>query len=178
MCLGEVSQRRQGLGGVPSLQVRNSEIVSNVIAQVPRMDFRTAERVDGLGIILIQHVRVAEHQPSQCSGVFFGMGTGVGLDSGIGWQRAILEELLRHGPQTRRRHEGLAHSPDSRRNCVRFSRVGVVTRGAARCRLAAGGRFMGRRLTGSALLVAAGDILTGLRRGRSFLVLRRIRQKW
>ena len=41
------------------------------------MNFRAIQRIDRLGIIMIEHVCVAQRQPCQRSGIFFGMRAGV-----------------------------------------------------------------------------------------------------
>ena len=93
------------------LQIGNSEIVADVIAQIARMNFGVAQGIDSFGVVFVKNMRVAEHQPRQGAGIFFGMGAGVGLYTGVSRGRVrSCKKLLRHGAQTGGGHEGLPHA--------------------------------------------------------------------
>ena len=55
----KICQVCQSLGVVPRLQVGDSKIVSDVIAEVSGMNLGATQRIDRFGIISIQHMRIA-----------------------------------------------------------------------------------------------------------------------
>ena len=61
MGFGKVGQGCKSLGRVSGLQVSGSQVIVDVIAQVSRMNLSPAERIDGAGIVSIEHVCVAQH---------------------------------------------------------------------------------------------------------------------
>src|SRR5437016_1069008 len=73
------------------------------------------ECVDGFGLIVIEPVRIPEHQPSQRARIFFRVAARISLDSAVGGRRAILQKLARHRLQSAGSDERLMHAPQPRR---------------------------------------------------------------
>src|SRR5258708_1244244 len=158
--LAEIRERRKRLGIVRRFQIGVAEIVGNVVSELAGAGLRPVERVNGFGIIVIERARIAEYQPGQRAGVFFGVATRKGFNPGIGDGSAVLQQLLRHGPKTGGGNKGLPHPADARREgftllpgaggrgsgCLSFSRR-AFSRWRTFCRCA----FNGGALSWSAL---------------------------
>ena len=87
----EIRQCSQRLGIVRCVQVGLAQVVGNVVSQFAGSGFGAVERVDGFAIIVIKGVGIADYQPRQGSGVFFGMTPGIGFDPGIGGGASVLQ---------------------------------------------------------------------------------------
>src|SRR5207244_11107139 len=73
------------------------------------------ESVDGFGLIVIEPMRIPEHQPSQRARIFFRVAARISLDSSIGGRRTILQKLARHRLQSAGSDERLMHAPQPMR---------------------------------------------------------------
>src|SRR5205814_4432116 len=91
------------------------EIVIDVITEVAGLWLGAIECVDGFGLIVIEPMRIAQHEPSKRPCIFFRVAARISLDSAVGSRRAILQKLARHRLQSAGSDECLMHAPQPRR---------------------------------------------------------------
>src|ERR1700734_3160065 len=115
-----------------SLHIGVAEVISDIVSQFAGSGLGAIKRVDGLGVIMIERVGVADDQPGQRSSVFFRMMSRVGFDSRIGGRGAVLQQLLRHRTETGGGNKSATHTANARR------------RGFALFASVSGGLFSGR----------------------------------
>src|SRR5271163_4404770 len=82
--LAEIRERRDPFGIMCSVYVGIAQVVSNVVAEFAGSGFSAIERIDRFAVIVVEGVGIANDEPSQGSGVFFGVTASVGFDSGVG----------------------------------------------------------------------------------------------
>ena len=96
----EITQSGDRFRRLPALKVGRAQIKTDVVTQISRPRFGAIEGIHGFGIVLVEDVRISQHQPGQRARIFLGVTPGVGFHSSIGGGSAVLQQLLRHRLQT------------------------------------------------------------------------------
>ncbi len=106
----ECAQSADSFRRPPALEIGSAQIKADVIAQISSQGFGAIEWIDGFGVVLIENVRISQHQPGQRARIFLGVTPRVGLYSRVSGGRAVLQQLPRHWLQTRGGDEGRVHA--------------------------------------------------------------------
>ncbi len=114
--LAEIGKRGERFGIARGFQVGVAQVVGNVVSEFAGAGFGAVERVDSFGIVVIERAGIADDEPGQCSGIFFGVTARIGFDAGIGDGSAVLQQLLRHGTKTGGGDKGPPHPAHARRD--------------------------------------------------------------
>ncbi len=61
---------------LPSLKIRCAQIEADVVAQISGLGFGAVQRIDRLGVVVIEDVRVSHHQPGQRARIFLACDAG------------------------------------------------------------------------------------------------------